>query len=66
MSEHWSVQVCIGGESILTIESNCLCGKADLTDEEQERIRLCAEHLLAFVGPRKAEVLIADEDAINW
>jgi hypothetical protein len=58
--EHWSVAVNRNGENILTIESNCLSGK-DLTLEDQETIRQCARHLVAFVGA--AEALAGQEEA---
>lgn len=54
---HWGVDVRVNHELILTIESNCLSGKGELTEKEEETIRLCAEHLLAFVGPRDKSFL---------
>lgn len=48
--QHWSVTVEKDGETILTIESNCLSGKADLTGDDESVIRNAAEHLLSFVG----------------
>jgi hypothetical protein len=50
---HWSVEVCINGESILTIESNSLCGKPEFSDVEAEAIRIAARNLLAFIGNDK-------------
>ena len=47
--EHWGVDVRVNGEHVLTIESNCLCGR-DLSDVDKEAIRTAARHLLAFVG----------------
>ena len=48
--DHWGVDVRINGEDILTIESNCLFGKSDLSDSELKVIRTAAKHLLAFAG----------------
>ena len=47
---HWAVEVRVNHETVLTIESNSLCGKSELTEKDEETIRLCAEHLLSFVG----------------
>jgi len=56
LMQHWSVTVEKDGETILTIESNCLSGKSDLTGDDEAVIRNAAEHLLSFVGqfPRDA------------
>ncbi len=48
---HWSVSVTRDGETIVTIESNCLSGR-DLSPEDEDTIRLAAKHLLAFVGTK--------------
>lgn len=48
--EHWGVDVRVNGEAVLTIESNCLFGKSDLSDVDKEAIRLAGNHLLAFLG----------------
>lgn len=48
--EHWGVDVRVNGEDVLTIESNCLFGKSDLSDVDKEAIRLAGKHLLAFIG----------------
>ncbi len=48
--EHWGVDVRVNGELVLTIASNCLFGKSDLSDVDKEAIRLAGKHLLAFVG----------------
>ena len=48
--QHWGVDVRVNGQDILTIESNCLFGKSDLSDMELEAIRTAAKHLLAFAG----------------
>jgi hypothetical protein len=63
---HWSVEVCVNHDRILTIESECLCGKSDLSDVELEAIRFAAEHLLAFAGPRQAIdfIDIASDDSV--
>lgn len=47
--QHWSVTVAVDGETVLTIESNCLSGVSDI-DQHSEAIRTCARHLLGFVG----------------
>ena len=46
---HWAVTVWRNGDSILTMESNCLSGR-DLSPDDEETIRDCGRHLLAFVG----------------
>lgn len=50
MREGYAVQVLYMGEPILTIERNMLCGKSDLTDDDEAGIMDAAEHLRAFVG----------------
>ena len=47
--EHWAVSVYRQGELVVTIETNSLAGR-DLSPEDEACIRLCARHLLAFVG----------------
>ena len=54
MGKGWAVEVSRWGETIVTIEENCLSGR-DISDEDADLIRGCAEHLLSFVGPRPAE-----------
>lgn len=44
-----SVTVARNGETIVTIETNCLCGR-DLTPEDEQSIRDAAWQLLAFIG----------------
>ena len=64
--QHWSVRVEADGELLLNIESNCLCGKADLTDEDEAVIRNAAAHLTSFVGPEpraKGKSYIAEDGA---
>lgn len=51
----WAVTVERGGERLLTIESDCLSGKAVMTPEDEETIREAAQHLLAFVGEAECE-----------
>ena len=48
--EHWGVDVRVNGEDVLTIESNSMSGKSDLSDMEVDAIRTAAKHLLAFAG----------------
>lgn len=50
---HWSVNVSVNGESLVTIESNCLSGKPEFTDQEAQIIRDAAAHLTAFIGEPK-------------
>lgn len=68
--QHWTVTVEKDGEKILTIESNCLSGKADLTSEDEQVIRNAAEHLLSFVGAVKSDTGCDDDrldgDADDW
>ena len=47
--KHWAVSVAVNGETILTIESNCLSGIEDIGPHE-DTIRTCANHLLSFIG----------------
>ena len=53
--DHWSVTVSRNGEELVTIESNCLSGKSDLTDEDGDVIRAAAEHLHSFIGPKRLD-----------
>lgn len=48
-NETWCVSVERNGRNILTISHNCVSGKT-LGAEDEQRIRECARHLLAFVG----------------
>lgn len=48
--EHWAVTVEADGEKLLTIESACLSGKAELSDADEAVIRMAANHLLSFLG----------------
>jgi hypothetical protein len=50
----WAVTVERDGELVVTIASNSLCGR-DLSDADADVIRLVAAHLLAFIGPPRAE-----------
>lgn len=49
-ADHWAVEVRVNGETILTIESNCLSGKSDLTETDFDTIRTAANNLLSFAG----------------
>ena len=60
MNDHWSVTVTRNGEDLITIESNSLCGKAELTEEDEDTILNAAQHLLAFVGEPRSEVASMD------
>lgn len=46
--DHWAVTVWKDGVELVTIESNCLSGKGDLTDEDNAVIRNAGETLLGF------------------
>ena len=48
---YWSVTVSRNGVRLVTLSWNELAGR-DLTEDDEEAIRLAGEHLLAFVGPR--------------
>lgn len=48
--QHWAVTVWKDGEELVTIESNCLSGKGDLTDDDNEVIRRAGENLLGFAN----------------
>lgn len=48
--DQWSVDITVGGDRILTIESNSLSGKSDLNESDLEYIRTAGRHLLAFAG----------------
>lgn len=47
---HWAVTVYRNGEALVVIESNCLSGKAEFSDEDARVIRMAAEHLKSFIG----------------
>lgn len=49
MNDHWAVTVERSGEKVVTIETNCLCGR-DIGTEDTVAIRNAAHHLLAFIG----------------
>lgn len=48
--QHWGVDVRVNGDVVLTIESNCLFGKSDLSAMDLDAIRTAANYLLAFAG----------------
>jgi hypothetical protein len=47
--QHWGVSVSVDGESVLTIESNCLSGVENIADHE-DTVETAARHLLSFIG----------------
>lgn len=51
---HWGVNVSVNHQHVLTIESNSVAGKSDLSDNDLYGIRTAAQHLLAFAGNSKA------------
>ena len=54
-TQHWGVEVRRNGETLVTIESNCLSGKPEFSEVEADVIRECADHLHAFIGPRSTQ-----------
>lgn len=48
-TQHWAVTVERNGQSVVTIESNCLSGR-EISTEDEKCIRNAAHHLLAFIG----------------
>ena len=60
MSDHFAVTVWRNGESLVTIESYCLSGKAEFTEAEAETIRTAALHLMAFIGERSPDMATKD------
>lgn len=48
-TEHWAVTVSRNGESIVTLESNCMAGR-ELGEEDERIIRLAVQQLQGFVG----------------
>ena len=51
-AQHWSVTVAVNGEDVLTIDSESLAGKSELSEMELDAIRTAGEHLLAFAGEK--------------
>lgn len=49
MKDHVSVTVYRNGESVVTIETNCLSGR-DISQADEEAIRWAAHNLLGFIG----------------
>ncbi len=67
MPENWSVTVTVGGEDILRLSSDGLCGREDISNFAPT-VRKCADHLLAFIGapqPGDKEYLAQPEAAIE-
>jgi hypothetical protein len=52
-TQHWAVTVRRNHEDLVTIESNCLSGKSEFSDEDARVIRMAADHLSAFIGPER-------------
>lgn len=50
VEKHWSVTVAVNGEDLVTIESNFLSGKSDLSEDELEAVRIAGRHLISFAG----------------
>lgn len=55
MSEekHWRVDVFHDYKHLLTIEKDSLCGKSEISDEENDAIYKCGEHLISFARKPK-------------
>jgi hypothetical protein len=49
----WGVEVYVGGQSILRISEDSVCGKPEFTDAEKEVIRKAAQNLLGFIGEER-------------
>jgi hypothetical protein len=54
MEKHWSVEIKINGENVLYISHNELSGIDDV-EKYADEIRMCAKHLLAFIGTGKSD-----------
>jgi hypothetical protein len=52
--QHWGVDVRINGECVLTIEKDSLSGIENISDYA-DIVRMCAEHLLTFIGKDAAD-----------
>ena len=57
----WSVDVSINGENVLSIGSNWLSGKSELTLEDNRIIEEAAESLLSFLGKPLNKVVEAGQ-----
>jgi hypothetical protein len=73
MTQHWSVTVERNGEIVVTIESNCLSGRA-IGEEDEKIIRNCAHNLLSFIGdgflqfepnPREERKVVASPETVH-
>ena len=51
--DHWAVSVSFRHDEILTIGSDFVSAKSELTSEEEEVARNCARHILSFLGEDK-------------
>lgn len=51
-SRGWCVRVTVFDDLVVSISERELCGR-DLSEADEDLIRDCALHLLAFVGERK-------------
>ena len=64
--EHWSVEVSRNGENIVTLESNCISGKADFSPEDEHAIERAALCLLSFLGkPAQPSGATAPQETIT-
>lgn len=54
IARQWEVEVRVDGETVLSIGSGYLSGVNDL-GPYAATIRNCAEHLMAFIGPKGEE-----------
>lgn len=52
---HWAVTVETGGEQIVRLETECYGGR-ELSAADEDAVRTAAQHLLAFIGDRSADM----------
>ena len=55
MKENWEVELRINGENVLTIGSTGYVAGIPEIDEKANIVRSAAEHLNAFIGPKRTE-----------
>jgi hypothetical protein len=65
-TQFWAVTVSRNGDDLVTIETNCLSGKPEFSEEDARVIRMAAEHLSAFIGPEEREPFIPCDHDYVW
>lgn len=65
-TQFWAVTVSRNGDDLVTIETNCLSGKPEFSEEDARVIRMAAEHLSAFIGPEERETFIPCDHDYVW